>query len=128
MGRVVAIAAVAGLGLLASGSASSRLGAPSGCPSGALPISGTNPIGAAIAAALRKVPASEKPQTQGALMVNADRGRGPQVGTQCGRQARTRTIIVYIARRAYWPSISASSGVYFVSRFAGGYRVWQVAH
>jgi hypothetical protein len=126
--KVVAIAAVAALALLASGSASSRLGAPSGCPSGALPISGTNPIGAAIAAALRKVPASEKPQTQGALMAIADRGRGPQVGTQCGRQARSRTIIVYIARRAYWPSSSASSGVYFVSRFPAGYRVWQVAH
>jgi hypothetical protein len=39
-----------------------------------------------------------------------------------------RTIIVYVLRRAYLPAQSASQGVYFVSRFASGYRVWQIAH
>jgi hypothetical protein len=79
-------------------------------------------------AALRRVPKSDKLQVQGALTAIADKSRGPQVATQCGRQARTKTIVVYILRRAYLPAQSASSGVYFVSRFANGYRVWQVAH
>lgn len=127
MPRVLVLAVTLVLALLVSAAASSRDTA-AGCPRAALPISGTNPVGAAISAALRRVPAADKPQVQGALNAIADQNRGPQVGTQCGRQARTRTIVVYILRRAYLPSQSASSGVYFVSRFASGYRVWQVAH
>src|SRR5687768_8768980 len=127
MARLVAVSAVAGLALLASGAAGSRIAA-TGCPRAALPVSGMNPIGTAITAALRRVPTGDKPQVQGALMAIADRNRGPQVGTQCGRQVRARTIVVYVLRRAYLPAQSASSGVYFVSRFATGYRVWQVAH
>jgi hypothetical protein len=127
MARALVLAVTLALALLVSAAASSRTTA-AGCPRAALPVSGTNPVGAAIQAALRKVPKSEKPQVQGALSAIADQNRGPQVGAQCGRQARTRTIVVYILRRAYLPSQSASSGVYFVSRFANGYRVWQVAH
>jgi hypothetical protein len=127
MARVLVLAVALVLALLVSAAASSTSTAAA-CPKAALPISGTNPIGAAIGAALRRVPQSDMPQVQGALSAIADQNRGPQVGTQCGRQARSRTIVVYILRRAYLPAQSASSGVYFVSRFASGYRVWQVAH
>jgi hypothetical protein len=127
MVRLVAVSAVAGLALLASGATSSP-SAATGCPRAALPISGTNPIGAAITAALRRVPSGDRPQVQGALMAVADQNRGPQVSAQCGRRMRARTIVVYVLRRAYLPAQSASSGVYFVSRFATGYLVWQVAH
>jgi hypothetical protein len=127
MARLVAVSAVAGLALLASGATSSPIAA-TGCPRAALPISGTNPIGAAITAALRRVATGDKPQVQGALMAIADQNRGPQVRTQCGQRVAARTIIVYVLRRAYLPAQSASQGVYLVSRFASGYRVWQVAH
>jgi hypothetical protein len=127
MARLVAVVAIAGLALLASGAASSGPDS-AGCPRAALPIAGTNPIAAATTAALRRVPATDKPQVRGALLAIADQLRGRQVKTQCGRLAAGRTIIVYILRRAYLPAQSASQGVYFVSRFANGYRVWQVAH
>jgi hypothetical protein len=65
---------------------------------------------------------------RGATLAPADELRGPQVKMQCGLHAAIRTVVVYILRRAYLPAQSASQGVYFVSRFPGGYRVWQVAH
>jgi hypothetical protein len=119
------------LGLLAAVGAvpgGARPQATSACPRRALPLTGTNPIGPAANAALPRVAAAEKPQIRGATFADFDTGRGPQVRTQCGRRVLERTIIVYIQRRAYLPAQSASQGVYFVSRFAGGYRVWQVAH
>ena len=98
------------------------------CPRGALPLTVTNPIGPATTAALRRVPARERPQVTSAELTVYDNVRGPQVQTQCGDRVAARTIIVYITRRAYLPAQSASQGVYFVSRFQSGYRVWQVAH
>jgi hypothetical protein len=127
MARVIAVSAVAGLALLASGAASSRAVQAAGCPKTALPISGTNPIAAATNAALRRVPLRDRPQVRGAQLAIADTSRGPQVRTQCGQRVAARTIVVYVLRRAYLPAQSASQGVYFVSRFAGGYRAWQVA-
>jgi hypothetical protein len=127
MWRLVALGAIAGLALLASGAVSSAPPA-AGCPRAALPIAGKNPIGAATAAALRRVPAADRPQVSGARLALADRQRGPQVKTHCGRRVAARTMIVYILRRAYLPAQSAAQGVYFVSRFASGYRVWQIAH
>jgi hypothetical protein len=127
MGRLAALGGIAGLALLASGAVSSAPLA-AGCPRAALQIAGKDPIGTATAAALRRVPAADRPEVSGARLALADRQRGPQVGTQCGRRAAARTIIVYILRRAYLPAQSASQGVYFVSRFASGYRVWQIAH
>ena len=62
------------------------------------------------------------------MIAIADTVRGPQARTQCGQRAAARTVVVYILRRAYLPAQSASQGVYFVARFRGGYRVWQVAH
>jgi hypothetical protein len=127
MARFMAIAALGLLALSASGAASSRT-AVGQCPKGALPLTGTNPVAAATEAALRRVPAKDEPQVRGALLAIADPQRGAQVRKQCGRPAAGRTIVVYILRRAYLPAQSASQGVYFVARFAAGYRVWQVAH
>jgi hypothetical protein len=122
----LAIAAVATAGVAPGDVA--RPAPASACPRGAVALTATNPIGPATDAALRRVRPSERPQVRGAMLAIADTVRGPQVRTQCGRRAAARTIVVYILRRAYLPAQSASQGVYFVSRFASGYRVWQVAH
>jgi hypothetical protein len=127
MARLAMVVAVAGLALLAAGAASSGHSAK-GCPRSALPFAGANPIAAATGAALRRVPADQRPQVRGALLAVEDQLRGRQVEAQCGRGLAARTIIVYILRRAYLPAQSAAQGVYFVSRFTNGYRVWQVAH
>ena len=74
------------------------------------------------------IPATERPLVTTARIAIYDDNRGPQIRHHCGRAALAKTVIVYIARRAYWPAESASQGVYFVSRFPAGYRVWQVAH
>ena len=124
---IVALAVVV-VALSASGAAGSRSTQTAGCPSATFPLSGINPIGPAVAAALRRVPNDQKPQVRGATLAIADTLRGPQVRTQCGKIVASRTIVVYILRRAYLPAQSASQGVFFVSRFANGYRVWQVAH
>ena len=128
MARLIAVSAVAGLALLASGAASPLAVQAAGCPRAALLLSAPNPVGPAIAAALRRVPARDRPQVTTARIAIYDDNRGPQVKTQCGQRGLRRTVIVYITRRAYLPAQSASQGVYFVSRFATGYRVWQVAH
>jgi hypothetical protein len=127
MARLVAVCATAALALLVSGAASSR-SVGSACPGTALPLTGTNPIADATEAALRRVPVNQKPQVRGALLASADQLRGPQVRMQCGARAAARTIIVYVLRRASLPAQSAAQGVYFLARFANGYRVWQVAH
>ena len=128
MRGLVLVAAVTGLVFVVGGAASPQAGARSGCPNSVLSLSGVNPIAPATQAALRRVPARERPQVRGASLAMADNVRGPQVQTQCGDRVAARTIIVYITRRAYLPAQSASQGVYFVSRFQSGYRVWQVAH
>jgi hypothetical protein len=127
MARTLAVGALVGLALTAGGASGSTT-AGAGCPRSALPLTGTNLIGPAAAAALHRVPASDRPQVRGAALAIADNLRGPQVKTQCGQRAAARTIVVYILRRALLPAQSASQGVYFVSRFPNGYRVWQVAH
>jgi len=128
MAKLVAVLALAALALLVSGAAGSPVVRDSACPRGALPLAGINPIGPATAVALRMVPAKERPQVRGANFAWPDVQRGGQIRYRCGAEAARRTIIVYILRRAYLPALSASTGVYFVSRFANGYRVWQVAH
>jgi hypothetical protein len=126
--RLAAVSAVAGLALLASGAASPRAAQGAGCPRAALPLAGSNPIGPAVIAALRRVPTRDRPQVTTARIAIYDDNRGPQVKTQCGQRTLTRTVIVYVTRRAYLPAQSASQGVYFVARFPSGYSVWQVAH
>jgi hypothetical protein len=128
MARLATAVAIAALALLVSGAAGSPVLRAAACPRGALPLAGINPIGPATAVALRLVPARERPQVRGANFAWPDVQRGGQIRYQCGAEAARRTVIVYILRRAYLPALSASTGVYFVSRFANGYRVWQVAH
>jgi hypothetical protein len=97
-------------------------------PREALKLTGANPIGPAGAAALRREEASAKPQVRGATLAIGDTVRGNQVRRECGHRVAARTIVVYVLRRAFLPAQSVSQGVYFVSRFPDGYRVWQVAH
>jgi hypothetical protein len=58
----------------------------------------------------------------------SDRTRGLQVKAQCGREARRRTVVVYLFFPKMKESASLSQGVVFVSRFDDWYHVWQVAH
>ena len=46
----------------------------------------------------------------------------------CSDLVRRRTVVVDLLLPKYLPSASLSHGVVFVSRFAIGYRVWEVAH
>ena len=97
-------------------------------PRGLLPLSGTNPIGAATAAALLYERKASRPQVRGALFATADRERGPEAKYSCGTRVWQRTIVVYILDRALLPAQSASQRVYFVGRFRNGYHVWQIVH
>jgi hypothetical protein len=124
--RIGAAAAVLLTALAAAGLASSSVSQPN-CPRGLLPLP-RNAIGPAAAAALRAVPKRDDPQVTGAVFAAHDNQRGPQARRQCGATVWRRTVVVYITRRAYLPAVSASSGVYFVGRFRGGFRVWQVVH
>jgi hypothetical protein len=99
----------------------------SGCPSSLLPLP-RNAIAPASIAAFRAVPRRDDPQVTGAMFAIYDQNRGPIARHECGAAVWRRTVVVYVQRRAYLPAISASSGVYFVGRFRGGYRVWQVVH
>jgi len=93
-----------------------------------LPLSGTNPIGAATTAAMQFEKKASRPQVRGALFAVADTQRGPQAKYSCGTRVWERTIVVYILDRATLPAESLSQRVYFVGRFADGYHVWQLAH
>jgi len=97
-------------------------------PRGLLPLSGSNPIGAAIAAAMSHEKPSLRPQVRGATLAIADTNRGGQAKVSCGTRVWQRTVVVYILDRAMLPAQSASQRVYFVGRFTSGYRVWQVVH
>jgi len=97
-------------------------------PRGLLPLTGTNPIGSAIAAALHRVSPASRPQVTGALLAIDDINRGTSARVSCGARVWRRTVVVYITGRAMLPAQSASQGVYFVGRFKSGYRVWQVVH
>jgi len=97
-------------------------------PRGLLPLSGSNPVGASIAAALRFEKASARPQVRGATLAIEDPGRGPQAKFSCGTRVWQRTVVVYILDRAMLPAASASQRVYFVGRFTSGFQVWQIVH
>jgi hypothetical protein len=97
-------------------------------PRALLPLTGSNPVGAAIAAALRYEKPSARPQVRGATLAIEDPGRGPQAKFSCGARVQQRTVVVYILDRAMLPAESASQRVYFVGRFKSGYRVWQIVH
>ena len=97
-------------------------------PRGLLPLTGTDPIGASTAAALRYERPALRPQVRGATLAIADTERGRQAKYSCGTRVWRRTVVVYILDRASLPAQSASQRVYFVGRFANGYRVWQIVH
>ena len=97
-------------------------------PRGLLPLNGSNPVGAAIAAALRYERPAARPQVRGATLAIEDKARGGQAKVSCGTRVWQRTIVVYILDRAMLPAASASQRVYFVGRFKSGYRVWQIVH
>jgi len=97
-------------------------------PRGLLPLTSMNPIGAAVAAALRYEKPAYRPQVTAALFAVADENRGPGAKFECGKRTWQRTVVVYILDRAMLPAQSASQRVYFVGRFKTGYRVWQVVH
>jgi hypothetical protein len=92
-----------------------------------LPLTG-NSIGPAAKAALRDTRAMDRPQVVSASFAPADRGRGPEAKFECGARVWRRTVVVYVTLRAFLPSASLSEKVFFVGRFRGGYRVWQVVH
>jgi hypothetical protein len=54
--------------------------------------------------------------------------RGSEVAYQCGRAIQAKTVVVELRFPRELPSASLSESVVFVSRFKGGYRVWEVAH
>ena len=97
-------------------------------PRGLLPLSGSNPIGPAITAALTYEKPAARPQVRGATLASEDANRGLQAKASCGTRVWQRTVVVYILDRAMLPAASASQRVYFVGRFKNGYRVWQVVH
>lgn len=137
--RVCAQAAVLGIGaclaaVTAPGvSANKRAGS---CPrqaSGALPL-GSGAIGKARKAALAAAPKLYKGlDVEGAKVVSAKVAsaagpRGGEVAYQCGKTVQARTIVVELDFPKEHPSASLSEGVVFVSRFTGGFKVWEVAH
>jgi hypothetical protein len=97
-------------------------------PRGLLPLTDTNPIGAATTAAIRYGQTTSRPQVRAAMLAIDDSQRGPQAKYSCGVRAWERTIVVYVLDRASLPAQSASQRVYFVGRFKSGYHVWQVVH
>jgi len=70
----------------------------------------------------------DRPQVVSASFAPTDRGRGPEAKFECGARVWRRTVVVYVTLRAFLPSASLSEKVFFVGRFRGGYRVWQVVH
>ena len=98
----------------------------SSCPRGLLPL-GANSISAAAAAAFAHEARSSRPLVVAASLASADE-RGQIARRECGRTVLERTVVVHIQLRAFLPSASLSERVSFVGRFAGGYRVWQIAH
>lgn len=97
-------------------------------PRGLLPLTDTNPIGAAIAATLHYERPIDQPQVRSASLAIEDKVRGGQAKYSCGTRVWRRTVVVYLLDRAMLPAESASQRVFFVGRFKNGYRVWQVVH
>ena len=128
-----------GVGVAASGSARPL---PTGrCPAAVLGLPPDGVIGAArraLAEAARDYPGV---RTAAAEVLAADRAgfagparagfagaRGSEVARQCGVAVQDRTVVVQILFPRMLPSASLSEAVVAVSRFARGYRVWEILH
>jgi hypothetical protein len=86
-----------------------------------------NPIAPAVAAALDRDEARNRPQATAAAIASRDTQRGQEVRADCGARVQERTVVVYITDRALLPNESASQRVFFVGRTNAGYRVWKRA-
>jgi hypothetical protein len=103
------------------------------CPTAALALPADGVIGAArraLAEAARDYPGL---RTAGAEVMAADRAgfagaRGSEVARQCGVRVGRRTVVVQLLFPRMLPSASLSEAVVAVSRFARGYRVWEILH
>jgi hypothetical protein len=103
------------------------------CPTGALALPADGVIGAAgraLAEAARDYPGLK---TAGVEVMAADRAgfagvRGSEVARQCGNRVRDRSVVVQMLFPRMLPSASLSEAVVAVSRFAQGYRVWEILH
>jgi hypothetical protein len=97
-------------------------------PRGLLPLT-SNSIGPAARAALRYTRPAARPLVTSADLATVDHERGGEARAECGTRVWRRTVVVYLTLRAFEPrSASLSENVFFVGRFRGGYRVWQVVH
>lgn len=99
----------------------------------ALPLSAHATKKAARAALAAAPELYKETNVQGATVVWSKRAtaagpRGEQVAFECGRRIQARTVVVELRFPKELPSTSLSEGVVFVSRFKGGYRVWERAH
>jgi hypothetical protein len=99
----------------------------SSCPTDPLPLQADS-LGPSSRAALAAEPAEGEPRVMAAIWASRERDRRDIARNWCGKSTWRRTVVVTIDRRAYHPAESASLGVYFVSRFADGYRVWGQPH
>lgn len=119
---------------LVSGAGAARAATASGtCPTGALvlPANGVARAAArAVAEAKARYPHLDTTgvRVTRARPARAAGPRGAQVSAQCGAKVRLRTVVVELRFPRLLPSASLSEGVVDVSRFAGGYRVWNVVH
>lgn len=126
MRELLALAVVSGAALVAvSGSGAGK--SPVACPKGALPFE-ANSIGPATTAALADDKPSNRPLVTGAMFAQYAGVRGTTAKVWCGQIVWQRTIVVDIQDRAFLPAESASQRVFFVARFANGYRVWARVH
>ena len=112
---------------LAGGTSSGSSDSFTRCPHGALHLH-PDSIAPASRVALAEEPADARPRVTDVVIASTASTRADYVKSRCGGEGWRRTIVVTIDRRAYHPSASASLGVYAVSRFADGYRVWIQLH
>jgi hypothetical protein len=120
-----------GTGVAASGSTGQL---PTGrCPTAALRLPADGVIGAARRALAEAAGDYPGLGTAGAEVLAADRAGfagvvGSEVGRQCGSRVQDRTVVVQMLFPRMLPSASLSEAVVAVSRFASGYRVWEILH
>jgi len=103
------------------------------CPTAALGLPADGVIGAARRALAEAARDYRGLRTAGAEVMSADRAgfagpRGSEVVRQCGLEAGDRTVVVQLLFPRMLPSASLSEAVVAVSRFARGYRVWEILH
>lgn len=104
------------------------------CPGRARDVVSLGPRAAKHAArvVLKREDPSEKPRVTASVPAPADGGRGDIAINWCGKRIDKRTMVVSVDRRAFHhgenKSASLAQGVFFVSRFPDGYRVWGSPH